>query len=176
MRRNVSIIIAVIAILILTSCGYNNTMYEYLSSDDNYKTYSVTLFDVYYYDRSADEYNRDFSSEEFLNNDVTFKVSFDDNSDISGFLGYSPAEDKSVSEYMVFLKVTEANNKLLSENNFYNDVILNETIEIRASDWIYMDGNFFYIAEVNYQEKEYLNFDDGLNNIITMIKSNKSIF
>lgn len=53
---------------------------------------------------------------------------------------------------------------------------MNETIEIRASDLIYMDGNFFYIASVMYDETEYLNFDDGLKNIVNMIKKKRSVF
>lgn len=46
-------------------------MYEHLSTQENYSTYTVTLLDVYYYNKDTKEYIRDFSSDDFLNNDVT---------------------------------------------------------------------------------------------------------
>ena len=39
-----------------------------------------------------------------------------------------------------------------------------------------MDSEFFYIAQVEYDGTEYLNFEDGLENIVDMMDKDKSLF
>lgn len=74
------------------------------------------------------------------------------------------------------LELTEENYKILNSNGFFRDVLENDIIELRVSDWIYMDGDFFYIAAVSYDGKEYLNIEIGIESIIDMMKKDRTIF
>ena len=46
---------------------------------------------------------------------------------------------------------------------------------VTVSSLIYMDTNFYYISSVTYNNKEYLNSETGLENIIKMMDENRSI-
>ncbi len=52
---------------------------------------------------------------------------------------------------------------------------MNTPIEITASNYIYMDADFFFIAAVTYKETSYLLFEDGIYNIREYIDKHKSL-
>ena len=56
------------------------------------------------------------------------------------------------------------------------DIDQGDSITLRCSTWIYMDGYFYYVAEVKAEDKQYLSFEDGLANIIAYMEDNKSLF
>lgn len=159
--RALFIILCLACPLVLTACtGYNNIMYEHLSSIENYKTYEAEIEQIYVYDeekRKLVEYDKAIHGEDNLGT-VYFYVS---------------AEDSSQS---VRLEVTPDNNQLLVSNGFYNDFAIGNAVEIQASDWIYMDTDFFYIIGIKYGETQYLNGEDGLQNIVEMMDKDRSLF
>ena len=71
--------------------------------------------------------------------------------------------------------ITKEHNQILAENGFYDTVAMNTPIEITASNYIYMDSNFFFIAAVTYNESEYLRFEDGIQNIREYMKEHKRL-
>jgi hypothetical protein len=104
-------------------------------------------------------------------------VSFDSKAEVSAFLGVSPdGVAKELSEYTFYLEINGANNKILLENGFYDAVEEGCQIKVTASNWIYMDGNFFFVSGVTYDGVEYLNSKVGLRNIRTMLRENRSMF
>ena len=50
-----------------------------------------------------------------------------------------------------------------------------DVIEVVTSNWIYMDGDFFYIIGLSKDNKEYLNKEEGLQNLIAYMDENKSL-
>ena len=102
-------------------------------------------------------------------------VTFASYDDVQLFIGSTPNKERPLEEYEIRLEVTAKNNKLLTENGFYDKVKVGHTITVRASHFIYMDGDFFYIASVTVGNTEYLNFDTGLANIIKMMRKNPGL-
>ena len=171
-------VIFALALVSLTSCsGYNKTMRDYLGNADNYQVCEVFLKDLYYIDPSTNEKVRDFSSDDFHDNDIIFEVSFFNGiEELRPFLGGMPNTDIPLEEYKFQFRVTKDNSNLLSSNGFYNCVSLEAKISVKVSSYIYMDSEFFYIAQVEYDGTEYLNFEDGLENIVDMMDKDKSLF
>ena len=64
---------------------------------------------------------------------------------------------------------------LLSERGFFESFSAGDTLTITASPFIYMDGNFFYVAALTHNGTEYLSFDEGLTNIKRMMRRNPSM-
>ena len=62
------------------------------------------------------------------------------------------------------------------ENGFYKDFLVGNVVEIQSSDWVYMDTNFYYVIGVKYGETQYLNAEDGLQNIVDMMDKERSLF
>lgn len=177
MKKVFLIISTLLCVFLFSAChGFNSLMYRHLSDQQNYEIYQVKLLDIYYYDPNTGEKINDFEDEDFLDHDIIFKVVFDNYEDVAEFLGAKPNQNISLTDYTFQLQVIEENNKALANNGFYKNFSLNETIEIKASNYIYMDANFFYIADVKYDENQYLNIDEGLANIIDMIDDNRSLF
>ena len=50
-----------------------------------------------------------------------------------------------------------------------------EKISVKVSDFIYMDSEYFYVVQLEYNGKEYLNFEEGLKNLVDMMNKNKSL-
>jgi hypothetical protein len=160
-----------------SSCsGYNKIMRNHLSNPENYQTYQATLVDIFYYDSASNQSLRDFENDRFLNFDVIISVRFDNYDDVSDFLGGRPNTDILLEEYDVRLCIPSSNSKILYENGFYNNVSLGDKIKVTSSAWIYMDGNFFYVSQIEHEGTVYLDSEDGLKNIIDMMNKNKSIF
>ena len=178
--KRISCFILIFAMLLfsLVSCsGYNSVMRDHLNNADNYQTREVILKDFYYIDPSTAEKKRDFTAQEFSGNDIIFEVSFFDSAEeLRPFLGGSPNENISLEVYKFQFCVIKSNSKILLANDFFDHITVGEKINVSVSDYIYMDSEFFYIAQLQYNGKEYLNFEEGLKNIVDMMNENKSIF
>ena len=149
---------------LLSSCnGFNTIMRKHLSDPNNYYDYEVVLndYECYSYDHKICEIENA--------NRIFFNVTFTENNENTFY-------NNATINHSYRLEVTEDNNKELVKNDFYSSVSAGDTLLITASNWIYMDGNSFYIIELKLGEVCYLDRDTGLNNIIDMMNNNKSIF
>ena len=170
------VIIALLSVCLSSCSGYNKIMRDHLSDPANYRTYEAVLADMCYVDPKTREEYRDFENGNFPVYDVILFVKFETVETVSKFLGGQPNPDIPLDEFKFALKIMAENSKILYENGFYADIALGEKICVRSSDWIYMDGDFFYIAQLEYNDTVYLSFDAGLKNIVEMINKNKSLF
>lgn len=146
---------------ILTGCGYNSIMFDHLSDRNNYETYTVQIEKMIYPDADTDK--------------AFFWVTFLDYEALDQFMGYEVDREKPLSNYVETFSVIAENHRLLSGNQFYEQISVGDTIEITASDWIYMDGYFYYIIGVRCGETEYLNPEDGLKNVIDMMNRERGL-
>lgn len=156
--------LSILSSFLLSSCsGFNAVMRKHLSDPNNYYDYEVVLndYECYSYDHESCEIENA--------NRIFFDVTFTENNENTFY-------DNATINHSYRLEVTEDNNKELVKNDFYSSVSAGDTLLITASNWIYMDGNFFYIIELKLGEVCYLDRDTGLNNIIDMMNNNKSIF
>ena len=164
-----------ILLFLLTSCsGYNSIMRDHLSDKTNYNSYRGEICDIYYFDAENKKTSL-LLSDEVPECCVVIELTFDDRDTIKKFLGAEPNPEWSLDEYKFVFDITKENNQILAENGFYDTVAMNTPIEITASSYIYMDSNFFFIAAVAYNETEYLNFEDGIQNIQEYINEHKSL-
>ena len=97
--------------------------------------------------------------------------------EVAKFNGVSAENLKlNQEDYLITLEIIGDNIKEVCNNGFMNEIQPGDIIEVVASNWIYMDGDFFYIIGLSKDNKEYLNKDEGLQNLITYMNENKSIF
>ena len=170
------VLILTLLLVCISSCsGYNKIMRDHLSNPANYQTFDVVLTDMCYQDPSNHKILRDFDKQDFLNYDITIYVTFETIEDISAFLGHSPNLDIPLEEYEISLHIPRDNSKVLFNNGFYENISSGDKITITSSNWVYMDSDFFYVAQVEYNGVMYLSFDDGLKNITDMMNKNKSL-
>ena len=177
MKVKVSLLsLCFLLILSLTACsGYNNIMYKHLSNENNYETYEVAIENIYVCNKETgklEEYNDTIHDESYLCSTVYFGVSKLDGFDGGEYI----LGDGTKTEKMVLLEVIAENSKILLENGFYKDFLVGNVIEIQSSNWIYMDANFYYVIGIKYGEKQYLNAEDGLQNIVDMMDKDRSLF
>ncbi|MBQ9736054.1 MAG: hypothetical protein IJV96_04640 [Clostridia bacterium] len=163
-------------VLNLTACsGYNNIMYKHLSDVNNYEAYDVAVEKIYVCNKETgklEEYDESFHDESYLSTTVYFSAS-----ELNGFYsGEYILADGTRTESMVLLEVIAESSKTLLENDFYKDFSPGSVIEIQSSDWVYMDANFYYVIGVKYGETQYLNLEDGLQNIVDMMDKDRSLF
>ncbi|MBR2340476.1 MAG: hypothetical protein IKA74_06560 [Clostridia bacterium] len=163
-------------ILNLTACtGYNNIMYKHLSNENNYKTYEVAVENIYVRNKETgklEEYNDAIHDESYLSATIYFSVS-----ELDGFYGGEYIlDDGTITERMVLLEVLAENSKILLENDFYKNFSAGNVVEIQSSNLVYMDSNFYYVIGVKYDETQYLNAEDGLQNIVDMMDKDRSLF
>ncbi|MBQ8579195.1 MAG: hypothetical protein IJ448_00685 [Oscillospiraceae bacterium] len=147
--------------LLLSACtGFNDIMYDHLSSANNYAPYRANVQEL-------------ICKED---NTLIIKVTFNDYDVVRNFLGGSPNQEIPLNEYVFSLTVAAENVIILRENGFFDAVSVNDSIEVSATSFIYSDSEFFYVAAVRTEEKEYLDAQTGLQNIIRMMDDNRSIF
>lgn len=146
----------------LTSNGYNGIMRKYLSEPNNYNNLNLFVYEVNYFDNDTNKFTPLNSAENFdyKNNEI--------------FLNCKYEESKS-EEQLITFSIIGANALILYQNGFFDKIEAEELISVKSTEWIYMDTNFFFIAEVNRGDIAYLEFDTGLNNIVEYINSNKSL-
>lgn len=181
MKRSLTVLLALLLILLMTTCstacsGYNGVMYGYLKDRDNYATYTVTVTEICAWDSKYLEKTTDLADERFENGHIVFCCIFDSYEAVSAFLGTAANEEVPLSDYPISLEITPKSHAALTEAGFYEAFTVGDTLEITASSLIYMDGEFFYIAGLTYGDTEYLSVTKGLQNIVDMMKRNRSFF
>lgn len=175
-KRFVAVILCLAAILfLLTSCsGFNSKMRKHLSDAANYKSCRGVICDVYYLDAENKKVSL-LGSEEIPECDVVIELTFDDRETVRRFLGAEPNPEQPLEEYRIQFDITKENHQILAENGFYNIASVNTPVEITASDYIYMDSEFFFVAAVTCNEAEYLRFETGIQNIQEYMDELKSL-
>lgn len=160
-RRGLQWAIGLLLICFLTGCGYNPLMYDYLSDRSNYKTYTVQIEKIIYPEDDSDK---------------TFLwVTFSSYEEVEQVKGHEVDREKPLAEYIEVFSLCPDNHWSVTEKQFYDEISVGDTIEITASAWIYMDGYFYYVIGVRCGEKEYLNPDEGLKNVIKMMNGNRGL-
>ncbi len=161
-----------VCVLCLQSCEYNGIMYNYLSDSENYKSYSVLLTSISYVEDIKQPAREDIDAAEFASAETVYLyVVFASREQLAPFLGVSPENIQNpVDTYTVRLKICANNHKQLLQNGFYDAVRAGDEITVTASDWIYMDGEFFYVIGVEQNGTTYLDQTVGLQNVIDMMK------
>ncbi len=155
--------ICILLIGVLTSCtGYNSVMIEHLSNKDNYHTYFVTVEGVSSFDDTSEMICLDviFSAKEDV---AKFKGTLLEN------LTYEP------NEYIITVVINGENVRKIYNTEFNQNVNVGDEISITVSNFIYMDGNFFYVIGLEKDGQVYLESTIGLENVINLMNGNKSL-
>ena len=151
MKKMLFILFATVLLLSMTACnGYNGIMREHLSDEDNYQDIEATFCS---YKEAGDRI--------YLYVSVENKSAFDS----------SEANSEEIR-----LELVGDNCNVLSEGFAKEEICEGDRITMKCSTWIYMDSNFYYVAELKTQSQTFLSFDDGLKNIIKYINDNKALF
>ena len=150
--------VALFACILLNGCdGYNAIMIQHLSEESNYYDLEVEVLSISIYGK--DGYRKIEDPVELQN------IAAPEWLDL----------ELSLAEGSDYFQIHTENFKLLAEKGFFKHLRLGDTLVIRTSLWIYMDGNFNYIAAVRLHGVEYLAFREGLANIREMMQCNQSL-
>lgn len=142
------------------SGGFNSIMRNHLSDESNYKIMELIFSEAEYFDYDSKEWKtiQNPVSSKFENNDfITFVFILRDNTIES------------------VLKILTANFNILVDNGFFDEIEKGTEITIRASNFIYMDNDFYYIAGIEFQGRTYLSFEQGLQNIVEYMDRHKIV-
>lgn len=158
MKKIAKLLVFLIMCLYLTSCnGYNNIMRNHLSNEKSYISIKAEFYDYKDYEDRMYIYIKDNES-----------MYAEDGSHLFDFYFYE--------EDIIQLELIGENYNTLKEEFINKEISSGMYFEIKCSNWIYMDTNFYYIAELKILDKIYLSFEEGLDNIIKYMNNNKSIF
>lgn len=147
--------------LFCTSCyGYNAIMYDYLSKEEHYLLYEGTLAD------SPAEF---VEGEELLLSLQLTETYLQDNPNLL----YNSRKEGEY--YISSFTICAENAKVLYENHFFDEVDAGTVLRVRATSWIYMDGDFFFICAIESNGIEYLSVEEGMKNIRLMMEGNRSL-
>lgn len=162
MRKILTLLLAFILTITLSSCsGYNKKMRNHLSDSASYYEYTVEVQEI-----AVSQYD--------LNKLGVF-VKFYTKEEVAKFCGL-PAENLTLNpeDYLITLEIIGNNVNEACDNGLMEEIQSGDVIEVVTSNWIYMDGDFFYIIGLSKDNKEYLNKDEGLQNLISYMDENKS--
>lgn len=87
------------------------------------------------------------------------------------YLNYVPALNY---ENKLRVEIVGENIDVLLESDFFIEYNAGDYIDIKYANFTYMDTDFFYVASLSYQDKDYLTFEVGLNNIIALMDEHRS--
>lgn len=154
MKKWIALILC--AALLCGCAGYPSDVRLYLAVPGNYRTCTGTLTGI-----STGE-------------EMTLQISFDDEETVRAFLGGAP--NQAAMPYWFRFEVVGANQLLLQDSGFFDEVEVGSTVTIRASDLIYADGEYFFLGGLECGGVEYLKFAEGMRNIVSHLEANKSPF
>lgn len=160
-QKSITLILCVLCLLSFTACGYNNIMYKHLSNIDNYESYTAVIEQIYVVDKDSNravEYNKNIHGSRYLKDTVYIDI-------LPEGIGYS-----------VRVEIIPQNSQILFDNGFFDTVEEGITINVQTSLWTYMDGEFNFVIGLSYDDVQYLNSEDGLDNIIKMMDADRSFF
>ena len=150
MKRLLMLLVVIILLLSITACsGYNGIMREHLSIVDNYDAMDAVFCS---YEEADDRLYLDVTIED--------KSAFDS----------SEAGSEEIR-----LELVGDNCDALGESLAKDELCAGDRITVKCSTWIYMDSTFYYVAEIETQDKTFLSFEDGMKNITKYMNENKSL-
>ena len=151
MKRTLLFLLTISLLLSMTACsGYNGIMREHLSNEENYCDVEAT-----------------FCSYKETDDRIYLYVAVEDKS----------AFDRSeANSEEIILALVGDNCKALSEVLAKEEIREGDRITVKCSTLIYMDSTFYYVAEIKNQDKIFLSFDEGLENITKYVNDNKALF
>ncbi len=148
-----ALIFIFVSAFLFSSCrGYNAIMRDHLGDIENYTEYACTFIDE---------------------NGSLFVVSL--TNEPKDNMIYNNSFHEEYQKNVSFLTIIETNITILSESGFFDEIKSGDNIFVKASPFIYMDTNFFFIIGVRSENKVYLNEEIGLKNMIEMMNDNKSL-
>ena len=151
MKRLLLLLIVIILLLSITACsGYNGIMREHLGNKDNY--YAVDAI---------------FCSYKEADTRLYLYVTVEDR---------SAFDSSEAGSEEIRLELVGDNCDALGESLAKDELCAGDRITVKCSTWIYMDSTFYYVAEIETQDKTVLSFDDGMKNITKYMNENKSLF
>ena len=162
MRKILTLLFAFILTITLSSCsGYNKKMRNHLSDSASYCEYTVEVQEI--------------AISQYDSNKLGVFVKFYTKEEVAKFHGVS-AENLTLNpeDYLITLEIIGDNINEACDNGLMEEIQSGDVIEVVASNWIYMDGDFFYIIGLSKDNKVYLNKDEGLQNLISYMDENKS--
>ena len=162
MRKILIVLFAFVLTITLSSCsGYNKKMRNYLSDSASYYEYTVEVQEI--------------AISQYDSNKLGVFVKFYTKEEVAKFRGVS-AENLTLNpeDYLITLEIIGDNINKACDNGLMEEIQSGDVIEVVTSNWIYMDGDFFYIIGLSKDNKEYLNKDEGLQNLISYMDENKS--
>lgn len=144
------------------SSGYNTIMYKTLSNPSFYQTRMFFIEKMTAYDSLNVVYD---SSDNFPDDVDTIILE-------GKYIRFVPSVTYNKP---LRVKVVGENVNLLLKSGFFKDYSFGDYIEVSFANFIYMDTEYFYVAGLSYQDKEYIDFEVGLKNIIALMDENRSI-
>lgn len=163
MKKIITFLVGFVLAITLSSCsGYNNIMRNHLSDPNSYYGYTIEV--------------KEIVIPQYDTNRLNVIVKFFNKDEVAKFHGVS-AENLTLSpeDYLITLEIIGDNVNEVSDNGLMKEIQAGDIIEVVASNLIYMDSDFFYIIGLRKDNKEYLNKDKGLQNLIDYMDENKSI-
>ena len=163
MKKIITFLLVFIFTITLSSCsGYNKIMRNHLSDPSSFCEYIVEVQEI--------------AISQYDSNRLGVFVKFFSKEEYAKFNGVS-AENITLApeDYLITLEIRGDNFKEVCDNGLMEEIQPGDVIEVVASNWIYMDGDFFYIIGLSKDNKEYLNKDEGLQNLIDYMNENKSL-
>lgn len=158
----ISILIFLFTITLSSCSGYNKIMRNHLSDPASYCEYIVEVQEI-----AVSQYD---------SNKLRVFVKFFNKEEVAKFNGVSAGNlTLDPEDYLITLEIIGDNVKEVCDNGLMEEIQPGDIIEVMASNWIYMDGKFFYIIGLSKDNKEYLNKDEGLQNLIVYMDENKSL-
>jgi hypothetical protein len=116
---------------------------EYYSDDSNYETCTGKLLEIKINDTDAQDIDTSIGS-------IHLRAEYEFNSE-KGWDWY---------------EVIEENQKILKENNFFEEVSIDDEITYKVAPKVFWAGYTIPIVEVVYNGKTYLDFEEGRANLL----------
>ena len=167
-----TVIISLLGILLISCKPYGNPMYTRLSNPGYYKEFSVIVEDIEYWDADVKKM-KEYSPDILISEEDTVYITArpDSRETYAEFYGgiSEDVSDEIVNEYRINLKICKANNDILIANGFYDEISVGDTISAWSTYFVYFDVTHSYMAGVKTESKTYLDFDEGLSNVVKMM-------
>lgn len=174
MRKSIALLVIILLLgLLLNSCtSYPKPLYNRLSNPEYYDEFSMIIRGFEYSDvdtNQIEEYTPDISEERI--HQIYIVVSCDSRETFINFFGgiSEDTTDEKISEEHIYLQLCKENNDILISGNFYDELSVGDNITVSATHFVYFDVGRNYVCSIKTENKTYLDFDEGLSNIVKMM-------